>query len=341
MGCNKYNEKTLGVSEIMKNINLKYVELLQKTYEKYQHIDTVVTGNLVSVNGDEESKMIMNRNQSSETSSKLYTTMPMSKSLKEDSQKPVKKKMENSKSKRKSPKSRDINTFTPKEDEVLLEAIKSEKEINFTKLRKMLGRTRASVRDRVATLIIKSKSSRTIKVFSLEEDLILIEHAVSKMGDGVLLRDVNRSYLDFQDLSQAFVREIRSVYHHWVRILMVWLLSYYNKSLNLDIRPMLANYVAEHFTDVDNIQWDTVVACQEFAGHTETSISNLYHSRLVHDAQNHLGVHRKHLTLRQIAENAEKIYKNTSVSEKVKRRQMEVINHFEKLVSERKIKNFI
>ena len=104
---------------------------------------------------------------------------------------------------------------------------------------------------------------------------------------------------------------------------------------------MLANYVAEHFTDVDNIQWDTVVACQEFAGHTETSISNLYHSRLVHDAQNHLGVHRKHLTLRQIAENAEKIYKNTSVSEKVKRRQMEVINHFEKLVSERKIKNFI
>ena len=47
MGCNKYNEKTLGVSEIMKNINPKYVKLLQKSYEKYQHIDSVTTGNVV------------------------------------------------------------------------------------------------------------------------------------------------------------------------------------------------------------------------------------------------------------------------------------------------------
>ena len=104
---------------------------------------------------------------------------------------------------------------------------------------------------------------------------------------------------------------------------------------------MLANYVADHFTDVDNIQWDKMLTQPEFKGYTETSLSSLYHGTIVNAAQNHLGVHRKHLTLRQIAENAETIYKKASVSEKVKRRQMQVINHFEKLVSERKIKNFI
>ena len=118
-------------------------------------------------------------------------------------------------------------------------------------------------------------------MFSLEEDLILIEHAVSKMGGGILLRNVNRSKLEFSEFSQSFGRDIDSVYRRWVGKLMVWLLSHYNKSLNLDVRPMLANYVAEHFTDVDNIQWDKMLTQPEFKGYTETSLSSLYHGTIV------------------------------------------------------------
>ena len=265
----------------------------------------------------------------------------MIKSLKEGSENLVNKKIENhSKSKRKS-FSRDQNSFTPAEDKILMEAIESGKELNNTKLGKMMKRDSASIRNRIAKLIRSKSSSKSQKYFTLEEDLILIEHAVSKMGGGILLRNVNRSKLDFPELSQSFGRGIDSVYRHWVGKLMVWLLSHYNKSLNLDIRPMLANYVAEHFTDVDNIQWDKILTYPEFAGHTETSIGILYKGTMVRHAEMRLGVHRKHLTLRQIADNVEELSKKLSVSEKEKRRKMEVINHFEKLVSERKIKNFI
>jgi len=321
----------------MKNINPKYVKLLQKSYEKYQHIDTVTTDNVVQEVGSADIKIDLD-NQNSKNPSKLkLNSMTVIKSVKEKCENPVKQKMESSKAK----KSQVQNRFTPSEDKVLLEAIESGKELNNTKLAKMMKRDIASIRNRIAKLIRSKSSSKSQKYFTLEEDLILIEHAVSKMGGGILLRNVNRSKLDFPELSQSFGRDIDSVYRHWVGKLMVWLLSHYNKSLNLDIRPMLANYVAEHFTDVDNIQWDKILTYPEFAGHTETSIGILYKGTMVRHAEMRLGVHRKHLTLRQIADTTEELCKNSSVSEKLRRRQMEVINHFEKLVSERKIKNFI
>ena len=41
----------------MKNINPKYVKLLQKSYEKYKHVDTVTTGNVVADNSDIKAKI--------------------------------------------------------------------------------------------------------------------------------------------------------------------------------------------------------------------------------------------------------------------------------------------
>ena len=329
----------------MKNINPKYVKLLQKSYEKYQHIDTVTTGNVVADNSDIKAK-INKIEQNLESDLKPSNLQTVIKSEDEKSIKIKKhgKENKNSSLKRKSPKSHNLKCFSPEEDKVLLNAIKSGTELNFTKIAKAMKRDRSSVRDRIDSLKRKKTNSsqrRNNKAFTLEEDLIFVEAAVDKMRSGVSLREVNRSKLDFQELSLAFNRDLSTVYHHWNRKMSVWLLSHYNKSLNLDIRPMLANYVADHFTDVDNIQWDKMLTQAEFKGYTETSLSSLYHGTIVNAAQNHLGVHRKHLTLRQIAENAETIYKKASVSEKVKRRQMQVINHFEKLVSERKIKNFI
>ena len=116
-------------------------------------------------------------------------------------------------------------------------------------------------------------------------------------------------------------------------MLKVWLLSYYSKTLNLDVRIMLANILADNFDSVSSIDWEQVSHYKEFSGHTERSLRHLFFSNITKSASKHLNVVKSQLTLRQVAEFAEVFYREDKVrkvSKNVQTRQIQIIEYFEK-----------
>ena len=79
----------------------------------------------------------------------------------------------------------------------------------------------------------------------------------------------------------------------------------------------------------------TVVGCKEFSGHTETSLNRLLSHHLMLAAVKHLKVPKSSITLKQIAEVAAIKYSDgMKVPDRVRRRQMAVIEYWEKKVAE-------
>ena len=82
-------------------------------------------------------------------------------------------------------------------------------------------------------------------------------------------------------LSQDLKRNAQNISRRWECNLKVWLLGYYSKTLNLEVRLMLANLLSEKFETVLSIDWDQVMVYKEFSGHTESSLRKLLHSDLM------------------------------------------------------------
>ena len=84
------------------------------------------------------------------------------------------------------------NSFKPEEDQILLEAIRSGEELDFTKLAKKMNRNSGSVLNRVNKLKFTGVSTTSQKSYTLNEDLRIIDLAVknlqkfSKLDDDLL-----------------------------------------------------------------------------------------------------------------------------------------------------------
>ena len=144
-----------------------------------------------------------------------------------------------------------------------------------------------------------------------------------------------------EEIAQILKRNERSVYFRWTTQIRAWLLQYYKKSLNLEIRPMLANVLADNFESVDSIDWKIVMSFPEFSGFTESILSFIFSSKILSNASRRLGVKRSDLSLKEIAIDAEAYYKDKTVKNKrVETRQYEVIDYFEKAIKKFKISNF-
>ena len=124
------------------------------------------------------------------------------------------------------------------------------------------------------------------------------------------------------------------MYWRWETKLKVWLLGYYSKTLNLDVRIMLANILADNFDSFSTIDWEQVSHYKEFSGHTDRSLRMLFFSNLAASASLNLNVVKSQLTLRQVAEFAEVHYRGDNVmkvSQNLQTRQMQIIEYFEKI----------
>ena len=73
---------------------------------------------------------------------------------------------------------------------------------------------------------------------------------------------------------------------------------------------MLANYLADHFDDVDSVDWPTVASRAEFAGHTQTSIKYLFYSNLFKRTKEKLSESSEEINLKHIADIANKQFKD-------------------------------
>merc|ERR1712113_164923 len=108
--------------------------------------------------------------------------------------------------------------------------------------------------------------------------------------------------------------------------------SYAYKTLDLDVRLMLANFLSDNFSSIPSIDWHTVVSRPEFRGHSEFSLRKIFWSTLVRTAATDLGVSRTELSLQQVAQHAQsglKGLKKTRSVKKVKKRQLDLIDYFE------------
>jgi len=88
------------------------------------------------------------------------------------------------------------------------------------------------------------------------------------------------------DLATALGRPNKghSLALRWAHNLQPWIMQYYAGTLNLDIRMMLVNHLAETYLNRKSINWDAVAEKSEFAGHTVINLKRIF-SQLLKDSQ--------------------------------------------------------
>ena len=221
--------------------------------------------------------------------------------------------------------------FVENEDEILRRAIREGKDGDIMTLAKTLNRDYASVRDRIVKLKT-GVSTRVHKSFTLEEDQVILDAALEHFQQVQSIKETN--LLNLREISDRLKRNTKSVRYRWENMLKVWLLGYYSKTLNLDVRIMLGNILADNFDSVSTIDWEQVSHYKEFSGHTDRSLRMLFFSNLAASASLNLNVVKSQLTLRQVAEFAEVHYRGDNVMkvpQNVQTRQMQIIEYFEKI----------
>jgi len=309
----------------MKKLNEKYVMLLQKSYDKYKNLSVIEISN--KDGKEEKGKVDISDGAKSLKDKQYITPNSKNKTVSVSNQKrkdALKYHLKHSMKKR----------YTPEEDELLLPAIHNEKHKDFKELALLLNRDITSVRGRIRYLRRSSKIKKKKLSFSLTEDLAIVDVAMEFI---IMSESFEVPLPKFQALAAEINRGINSVSKRWDRRLKIWIRRYYHKTLDLEIRPMLANLIAEQYDNVDDIDWKKVIQHSEFLGHTEDSLSYIYFCILIPNGANHFGKPRMQLTLKEVAEYAGECYKNPKISKPMKIRQTQVISHFENLVKERKL----
>lgn len=199
-----------------------------------------------------------------------------------------------------------------------------------SKLVKKLDRNDNSIVGRLDQL----RSGRHLKMrkcFTLEEDLMIIDEALKVMKD---TRSLEKTVLsNSKELGKQFNRNHWSIDLRWNTQIKTWLMQYYNKTLNLEIRPMLANFLAENFVSYKQIDWKFVLTFPEFKGHTEESLRLIFYTKMLFYATRNLKLKRNEITLAQIAEDTARMCLLKRRNRVIEERQKNVVNYFERKIS--------
>ena len=223
-------------------------------------------------------------------------------------------------------------SFTAEEDKILLEAIREGKEGDVVRLAETLDRNQASVITRIKKLKLTGEGRAALKLYTLEEDMVILDAAVEQYRKVKSLKDTNLSSATTKSLSQDLKREERSISKRWEHHLKVWLRGYYSNTLNKEVRLLLANLLVEKFETILSIDWDQVTGYKEFSGYTMSSLRKLLHLDLMPVTVRHFNVPTSSLTLKQIAEVARiKFSDGKKVPDKLRKRQDDIIKYWEGL----------
>ena len=316
---------------------LRVTKLLAKAFEKYGNIDKVG-----STATDERIKSIPKTNVKKITKAKIDPNNHNNSKLLNDS------KMIRNDLSMKSKRCTAVKRFSKEEDEILFEAYISSKPENskrlpndfYKDLSNKMNRRESSLFHRLKRL----KSGRLVNkqgIFTLLDDKAIIDEAVENLKEVKSLR--NTTIANRDELAIKLGRNKYTLISRWYYRLKPWIMSYHEKTLNLDIRVPLASFVAENFETIYAIDWDLVLERPEFSGHTVGSIRYVY-LRMLHLAAWHLKLHSGLVSLGQVAEDAKTTYtlgKGRNIPATTKQRQMEVIEYFENVIKKNGISNFL
>ena len=339
-----------GWLQKMKGINQKYVELLQTTFKKYEKIDIIqnpVKQAEVMVNG--MASNISNVNAAHDNINKASQKVTALKRLPEEKVKKDKDVNNGGRKVLRKPHNSKLHkgrSFTVDEDEIIWGEISRNKivtkNLEYKKFGKVakelalkLGRSESSVKMRLIKLQRTGMSRKIRKQFTLEEDCMILDATLENLKTSSLHES---NITDCAQLSIRLNRNRESVFHRWDKQLKTWLLGYFTGTLNLDIKMMLANSIAERFDTIESIDWDSLSTLKEFSSHTAASLQMIFRTLLVTSASRHLEVDPTELTLKQITDDTKNTCKSSKVRESVKKRQLEIIEYFENIVNKNDLK---
>ena len=222
------------------------------------------------------------------------------------------------------------NKFSNSEDEYILSQLKAG--VKLTQIARSLGRQVAAIFKRTQKLK-RNGATHHRKLFSLVEDQIIIDNVVDALLK-MKHKSIRQVSLQSKELVKTFNREFRSIRLR-CDLLLLWIVSYYKGMLNLDIRCMLVNYLADNFHSRASIDWDKVQQVLEFSAHTPQSLKHEYEAlELV--VSRSTGVDWTDVTLQQVIKyvSSGQLKRKRNVSQK---RQMVVIEYFEKQLEKNNI----
>ena len=235
---------------------------------------------------------------------------------------------------------REIKLFTPREDSILLNKMEEMgDDLNIKELAAELGRDCQSVIVRVKKL--KSGGSRKVhKVFSLAEDEAILERILPGLHKFKLHELVPHNDKSLEEIAETLGRPNKgcSVSKRWTH-LQSWIMQHYSGTLNLDIRLMLVNHLAETYQNRESIDWNAVAAKSEFAGHTASNLRQTF-AIVLQNAKKSLNTEFSWEQLldscrEYIRQARKKNSKNTEL------RKAQVIEYFENYVKKHEIENFL
>ena len=152
-----------------------------------------------------------------------------------------------------------------------------EDELNMQELAKEIGRPVASVFSRVRKLR-SGTSRRHRKQFSMAEDEAIMEKVLPGLQNNKLCELVLHYDRSIEDLATALGRPSKgaSLINRWTYSLQPWLMQHYAGTVNLDIRMMLVNHLAQTYQNRESIDWDAVAEKTEFAGNTALHLKKTF-----------------------------------------------------------------
>ena len=296
-----------------RSVNEKFVNMLKRTFDKYKDITVLERRGEENVDPDEN-----------EAVEKFETT-----SL-EPACKPSIDKKSGRRSGGKSKKLYHLRIFTPDEDKIILKTMKSaeNKFAGVAEVAKALNRPKRSIYSRI-DLLGSGSGIRRLKTFSLQEDFLIIDNVLKSLKQCKSLEETQLQ--DHLKIAESLDRPRNSAYERWNTQIKAWLLQYYQKTLNLEIRLMLINVLAENFDSIESIDWEWVKKVPEFSGYTAKGLKRLFVTKIIQLIDREFEFDRTDMTLQELKE-AAKDFNFRKVKNSVMDRQRKVIDYFEKHV---------
>jgi len=241
-----------------------------------------------------------------------------------------------------------VNTFGKKsyseeENKFLLNYLKNNSDLGQTNAAKelekmMTGRTWISIYEQIRALQSGksvSVAKRTSKRFSLTEDKLIIDEAIKHLKLCKSVREANIQ--NVHEFGKFMKRNHASISDRWEAVIKCWLLQYYNKNLNQEIRPMLVDIIRRNYDSVLSIDWEFVSRHKEFSGYTIRGLKQRF-VIIIERAAKSLNKPSYKLSLKEIVHFSEEYFKKKlRVYTPLEKRKMDCIEYFELKISEEKI----
>ena len=225
--------------------------------------------------------------------------------------------------------------FTVEEVERIRQGV--ENDDDYKQVAAELGRMPVPVLQKMRLVKTNPGPKARLRGFSVEEDLIILDRIIPQLKKMDLSSSGFFSQTDTLELATEFHRNPETVRGRWERYLQPWLLQHLTGTSGFRVERMLTRFVAQNYKDYRGIDWQKIVSQhKEFAGHTSTSLRQIYHKVIKLYKERSTIV-----TVEEVAAFAEKVYQpgkeKKELASQVVRRE-KAVQHFRRKVKELGIK---